>query len=268
MINNSKYAVVDNCEENVTIEDEVITEFKFNNNKNKNLDVSYNYIDFSAHTSYTCDIFFRGYVYNSNISNNYFKNSYSTSSKTFSYDFVIRLWRIGNSSTNNTTLSINNNVLNHTKTNIAVDLGFAANAVKTTTTININSNKFGDYSRRGIRVAYTKAGTTVNITGNEMNISSESTANYSILVSGTKVKTATTNVQPTLNISNNAFKGVVKLQFGFKGVGSYTIENNFYNNGSANVTCDGTITSDMLTAASVDIASGEYATYEAWAAAQ
>ena len=266
MIEGSTYAIVDSCKDNVTVEAEVVTEYKLNSNRQKNMTITNNYFDFSAQTAYSCDIFFRGYVYNSTISSNYFKNNYTTGSDTFSYDHCIRLWRIGNSSTSNTTLTISNNTFAHTKTNIAIDLGFAANAVKTTQTINIQRNVYGDYTRRGVRVCNVKDGETINITGNDMTISDKSTANYAVLLSGGTTKSSESAKLPNVNIKNNAFNGVVKLQFGFAAATNFAIDHNYYEGGSA--TFDGTVTTSILEDASVDPNADKYATYEAWEDAQ
>ena len=266
MIEGSTYAIVDNCKDNVTITDEVVTEYKLNSNRQKNMSITNNYFDFSAQTSYSCDIFFRGYVYNSTISSNYFKNSYSPESDTFSYDHCIRLWRIGNSSTSNTTITISDNTFAHSKTNIGIDLGLAANTVKTTQTINIQRNVYGDYTRRGLRICNMKNGETANVSGNDMNINNGSTANYAILLSSKTTKTAAEELTPNINITNNAFQGTAKLQFGFKGATNFAISHNFYEGGSA--TFDGTVTTSILSAASVNPSTDQYDTYDEWVNAQ
>ena len=266
MIEGSTYAIVDSCKDNVTMEAEVVTEYKFASNRQKNLTITNNYIDFTAGTAYSCDIFFRGNVYNTTISSNYFKNSYNPGTNSFSYDHCIRLWRIGNGSTANTTLTISNNTFAHVKTNIAIDLGFAANSVKTTQTINIQRNTYGDYTRRGLRICNMKNGETVNVSGNDMTISNENSANYAILISGGTAKTNTSDATPNINVKNNAFNGTVKLQFGFAAATNFAIDHNYYDGGSA--TFDGTVTTSKLEAASVNPDADKYATYEAWVDAQ
>lgn len=266
MISGSTYAIVDSCKDNVTIVDEKVTEYKLNSNRQKNLTISNNYIDFTAGTTYSCDIFFRGYVYNTTITGNYFVNAYNPGTNSFSYDHCIRLWRIGNGSTANTTLTISYNTFAHIKTNIAIDLGFAANSIMTTQTINIQRNVYGDYTRRGVRVCNVKDGETINITGNDMTISDENSANYAVLLSGGTTKSSTSAKLPNVNIKNNAFNGVVKLQFGFAAATNFAIDHNYYEGGSA--TFDGTVTTSILEAASVDPNADKYATYEAWEAAQ
>lgn len=234
MISDARYAIVDNCKNNIDGDS-----YKLNTTYNKNLNISNNYFDFANTTTATSDIFIRSKVTNSIINNNYFKNSYTTGTTTFSYDYCIRLGRIGDSSESNQTLEISENIFNHNKCTYGIDLGIYANAIKDDFEVRIFDNNYVSSCRRCIRISNAKAKEHIYVEANTFNNNYDSTANYTMRISSGTSATAKTLTLADHKFKYNKLNGTPVLQYGLLSITSCDVCYNYYNGGSSSLTQDG-----------------------------
>ena len=224
---NVRYGIVDNCENNISS-----GSYKLNTTYNSNYNISNNYFN-QEDTIQTNDIFFRSYFYDSTISSNYFKNNNSSNE----YDSAIKLWRMGRVNTDNTTISVTNNTINHLNSGYGIDLGFAAFA-DTIQTIDVMNNIINS-SNKGLRVSFLKNGATVNILKNIITVN-DGENNYNMVLSTSSKADNLRDYSPRLYVTNNSFKGNVKIGITVKG-DKVGFANNYFENGAINALNIGTV---------------------------
>ena len=121
---------------------------------------------------------------------------------------------MGRVNTDNTTISVTNNTINHLNSGYGIDLGFAAFA-DTIQTIDVMNNIINS-SNKGLRVSFLKNGATVNILKNIITVN-DGENNYNMVLSTSSKADNLRDYSPRLYVTNNSFKGNVKIGITVKG---------------------------------------------------